>query len=65
MKQLFAKLPDGKIVSRKTHHQYTHVAAAVIEGEWCALRWTKSPASALKFAEQMSREVQIVPVTDR
>jgi hypothetical protein len=43
--RLFAKLPDGALVSRCTHHKYTHVVAVQdAAGKWIASSWTSRPA---------------------
>lgn len=64
MKRLFALLPDGQIVSRKTHRKYTHVIAAEIEGKWCAVRWTATWAQAVREETRKWSTVKVCPVTD-
>jgi hypothetical protein len=53
--RLYAKTPDGKLVSRLTYRKYTHAILVPCEdtyrgGEgWCALAWTSVPDKMLPY----------------
>jgi hypothetical protein len=58
-KTLTAKLPDGRIVSRKTAHQYGYVVACfnTEQNRWGALSWHHSYESATAQANSRWKKV--------
>lgn len=71
--RLFAKCPDGSLVSRQTHRAYTHaivvpredVTAAVLgpgSETWLTWGWTRTPATMLKAAKRIYARAVAVPV---
>ena len=66
-RRLEAICPDGSIVHRCTHRNYSHVVVEFEDGEWGALGW----ASSLDLAEKNANryrlrnfEVAVVPCVD-
>jgi len=65
MQKLSATLPDGKIVTRKTEHPYTHIIAVREGSDWGVIRWTQTPMkamSAIKSLHPMFDEFKLIPV---
>jgi hypothetical protein len=59
--KLYARLPDGTLVKRQTHHAYTHVVAKHNPAAgWYASSWTRSP-ERFRPAERRG-ECKLVPV---
>lgn len=67
MRKIYARLPDGQIVSRQTYKSYTHVVVARnLENSWFAVRWTRQPADALNRATgQGYRDARLIDVEER
>lgn len=73
-RRIFAKAPDGTIVSRSTHKMYTH--AVVIpradvtfplrgsgSATWIAWGWTHDPDRMLREARKHYKNAVAVPVS--
>jgi hypothetical protein len=72
--RLFAKAPDGSIVSRTTHKAYTHAVLvpredvtgplrAVGSATWVSWGWTTVPDRMLKDARAVYKRAVVVPVS--
>jgi hypothetical protein len=48
-------LPDGKVVTRKSRHQYTHIVITNDSGSWGVIGWARSKENAEKRLEQRRR----------
>jgi hypothetical protein len=66
-RKLYAAAPDGAIVTRTTHREYSHAVLVLDGGEWGAWSFNGSLAYATTAAAQARKvwkHVHIAPVTD-
>jgi hypothetical protein len=74
VRRIFAKAPDGTLISRGTRHTYTHVIAYPREDHiggprftgsatWLVWGWTKHPTRMLSRAKAIYRRAVAIPVS--
>lgn len=74
-RRIFAKAPDGSLVSRQTHRDYTHaiiVPRADVNAKkrgpgndrWLVWGWTRTPERMLRAARRIYSRAIAVPVDD-